>query len=73
MEDFERISMAREDMVEWFDWHRHRVVTASELASELELMEADVELVLSEMVLFGKVEQHALGYHRVGGGTALQV
>jgi hypothetical protein len=73
MKDWARISFACEDIAEWFDWNRHRVVTSPELAAELDLSEADVQTVFSELVLAGKIEQHALGYHRAVRRTANQV
>ena len=72
MEDWARISKAREDIGEWFDWNRHRVATAPDLAAELELPEADVQGAFSELVLAGMIEQHALGgYHRAVRQTAI--
>jgi hypothetical protein len=72
MEDWTRITSAWEDIVEWFDWNRHRVVMPPELAAELDLPEADVQTVFSELVLAGKIDQHASGYHRAVRQTAIQ-
>lgn len=72
MEDWARISKAMEDIGEWFDWNRHRVVTALTLAAELELPEADVQAAFAELVLAGMIEQHTLGgYHRALRRTAI--
>jgi len=73
MEDRAWISMAREDVAEWFDWNRHRVVTPLELATELEMLAEDMEVVLSQLLLSGEIDQHPLGYHRAGRRTAIQV
>ena len=73
MEECARISMAREDVAEWFDWNRHRVVTPLDLATELEMLAADMEVVLSQLLLSGEIDQHSLGYHRAGRRTAMQV
>jgi hypothetical protein len=73
MNDWEQISMAREDVVEWFDWNRHRIVTPLELAGELEMLAVDMEVVLSQLLLSGEIEQHASGYHRAVHHAATQV
>ena len=73
MEDWARISMAREDVAEWFDWNRHRVVTPLDLATELEMLAEDMEVVFSQLLLSGEIDQHASGYHRAVGRTAIQV
>ena len=73
MEDWARISMARGDIAEWFDWNRHRVVTPLELATELDMLAADIEVVLSQLLLSGEIDQHALGYHSAVRRTAIQV
>jgi len=73
MEDWARISFAYDDITEWFDWNRHRVVTPPELAAELDLPEADVQTVFSELAVAGRIERHASGYHRAVRRTAIQV
>jgi hypothetical protein len=71
MEYWARISKAREDVAEWFDWNRHRVVTPLELGTELEMLAADMEVVLSQLLLSGEIDQHRLGYHRAVRRTAI--
>ena len=73
MEDRARIAMAREDVAEWFDWNHHRVVTPLELATELEMLPADTEVVLSQLLLSGEIDQDPSGYHRVVHQAAIQV
>jgi hypothetical protein len=73
MEDRTRIAFARDDIVEWFDWNRHRVVTSRELADELDLPEADVQTVFAKLVLDGKIDQHVSGYHRAVRLAAIEI
>ena len=70
MDDHDRVETAKDEIAGWFDWNRHRMATAMELASELELAQTDVAQALSELAAVGELSRAGNGFHLAPGRTA---